>query len=61
MKKKTWNLHDYKYSNDATFGSIMDAARYYHIDNSTIAKCCKGYNKYAGTYNGEKLLWEYVN
>lgn len=45
------------------FDCIMDAAKFYNIDNSSIAKCCKGLFKFCGKHpeTKEKLIWEYVD
>ena len=44
------------------FFTIKEASEYYNIDNSGIAKCCKGKIKYCGKLsNGTKLVWRYVN
>lgn len=44
-----------------TFPTITDGAKHFHVDVSSVAKCCKGKCYYAGRYNGEKLHWEYVS
>ena len=44
------------------FDSITEAALYYNIkSNSKICNCCKKQQKYAGKYNGQRLVWEYIN
>lgn len=43
------------------FLSTREGARYYNICNAHISSCCKGDRKSAGKYNGQKLLWKYVN
>ena len=43
------------------FDSIKEAALYYNIkSNSKICNCCNHKQKYAGKYNGQKLVWEYI-
>ncbi len=40
--------------------AMMDVKRIYNIDNSSIAKCCKGKIKFAGKLeDGTKLHWMY--
>lgn len=43
------------------FSTIMEASNEYHVDPSSIVKCCKGKNKSCGKYNGEKLTWRYAS
>ena len=43
------------------FSTIKEGAEYYKISNSHIGQCCKGKRKSAGKYNGQKLVWKYVN
>lgn len=43
------------------FLTAKDAGAYYKADNSDIGKCCKGRKKTCGTYNGQKLVWRYLN
>ena len=44
------------------FESAKEAADYYGLgDGSNIIGCCKGRLKSAGKFNGEKLVWEYIN
>lgn len=43
------------------FDSAKEAGEFYCCNNSHIAKCCKGKAKSAGKYNGEKLVWKYLN
>ena len=45
----------------AEFNSIKEASEFYQCSNSTIVACCKGKVKSAGKYNGEKLIWKYLN
>lgn len=40
-----------------TFNSIYEASNKYNVDNSTIAKCCKGTQYFAGIKDGVKLVW----
>ena len=42
------------------FESIMAASKYYDIDNSDVGKCCNGKRSFGGTFNGEKLIFEYI-
>lgn len=42
------------------FYTLTEAGIYYNIDNSSIAKCCKGKMKFSGKYNGVKLAWRYL-
>jgi len=42
------------------FTSLAEAGIKYKIDSSSLAKCCKGIEKYAGIIsNGVKLIWMY--
>ena len=51
-------MHYYKF----IIFTIKEASEYYNIDNSGIAKCCKGKIKYCGKLSdGTKLVWRYVN
>lgn len=44
------------------FNSIKEAALYYNIkSDSKICNCCKKQQKYAGKFNGKRLVWEYIN
>lgn len=40
-----------------TFDSMSEASIKYEVDNSTIAKCCKGTQYFAGIKDGVKLVW----
>ena len=42
------------------FGSTAEAAKYYNINNSSIAKCCNGKLNHCGKHNGQKLKWKYI-
>jgi hypothetical protein len=42
------------------FYTLTEAGLYYNIDNSGIAKCCKGKMRFSGKYNGTKLVWRYL-
>lgn len=39
------------------FDSIIQAGLRYGVDNSTIAKCCKGKQYFAGIKDGVRLVW----
>ena len=41
------------------FESIIEGAKYYGIQPSTISKCLKGKLKVGGSFNGVKLVWRY--
>lgn len=49
------------------FDSILEASNKYNIDSSSITKCCKGKQKYAGKHpvTNEEMIWvyyeEYIN
>lgn len=43
------------------FYTIKDAANYYSLDNSTIAKCCRGKRKSCGKLNEQPLKWKFLN
>lgn len=43
------------------FNSVNEGGRTYGVDRSSIASCCKGKLKSAGKFNGEKLVWKYIN
>lgn len=53
------------YTDDGLFSEkfvqAADAGRKYHIDNSSIIRCCKGKVSYAGKINGIKIKWRYLN
>lgn len=44
------------------FECISDACRKYHLDASSVVKCCKGKMSYSGKdpVTGEKLRWSYA-
>lgn len=42
------------------FGSAMEAAREYGVDNSSLSKCCRKELRSCGKLNGQKLHWEYT-
>lgn len=42
------------------FRSIIDGANYYGILASDISKCCRRVSTYGGIYNGNKLIWMYL-
>lgn len=44
-----------------TFSSAKEAGEYYNCCASDITKCCKNKKISAGKYNGEKLVWKYLN
>lgn len=44
------------------FFTLKDAASFYNIKNaSNITTCCRGKCNSCGNYNGEKLVWKYLN
>ena len=43
------------------FDSITQASLKYNISASSIGKCCRKLQCYAGEYNGEKLVWLYYH
>lgn len=43
------------------FITIADGAKKYKVDQSSITRCCKGKNSYAGTFKGIQLKWRYIN
>lgn len=43
------------------FSSAKEAGEYYGCCASDITKCCKNKKNYAGKYNGQKLIWKYLN
>lgn len=43
------------------FNAINDAERQYGVSHTTISRCCKGKQKFAGkSDNGSKLVWRYL-
>lgn len=43
------------------FRSIVDGANYYGLFASDISKCCRRTGTYGGIYNGEKMIWMYLD
>ena len=43
------------------FYTAREGEKYYGIADTYISKCCKGKLKYAGKYQGEKLIWRYLD
>ena len=43
------------------FYTAKDAANYNSLDNSTIAKCCRGKRHYHGKLDGQPLIWKFIN
>ena len=43
------------------FRSIVDGANYYGLLPSDISKCCRKVGTYGGIYNGEKMIWMYLD
>ncbi len=43
------------------FLTAQEGADYYNTQNTNISSCCKGRLKSAGKYNGQKLVWRYLN
>lgn len=43
------------------FSNATEAAKSFHIDTSSLVKCCKGKQASCGKLNGEKLTWQYVS
>lgn len=43
------------------FLTVTEGADYYNINYTNIGQCCKGKRKSAGKYNGQKLVWRYLN
>ena len=43
------------------FNCIKDGAEYYGINRHSIGDCCGGKQKSAGKFNGQKLVWRYVD
>lgn len=40
------------------FDSIKEAALYFNIDRQHISDCLRGKRKFAGIYNGNKVIWK---
>ena len=45
----------------AVFYTAKEAGEYYNINYKGISECLNGRQKSAGKYNGEKLVWRYIN
>ena len=45
----------------AVFDCIKDGAEYYGVNRHSIGDCCGGKQKSAGKFNGQKLVWRYIN
>lgn len=43
------------------FFTAREGAEYYNIQRPNITSCCNGKLKSAGTHNGQKLVWRYLN
>lgn len=43
------------------FFTSKEGGEYYNIYRQSITSCCQGQRKSAGKYNGQKLVWKYVN
>lgn len=43
------------------FRSIVDGANYYGLFASDVSKCCRRTSTYGGIYNGEKMIWMYLD
>lgn len=43
------------------FRSIVDGANYYGLLASDVSKCCRRTCTYGGIYNGEKMIWMYLD
>lgn len=43
------------------FYTITEAGKYYNINISNIGTCCRGIKKSCGKYNGQKLVWHYLD
>lgn len=43
------------------FKSFVEASKYYKVDKGNICHCCKGEQKSAGKYKGQKLVWKHLN
>lgn len=44
-----------------TFVSIKEASIFYNIPDTNIINCCKHRYTYAGKFNGEKMVWMYLD
>lgn len=44
-----------------SFRSIVDGANEYGLFASDVSKCCRRASTYGGIYNGEKMIWMYLN
>lgn len=45
---------------NTVFNSIKEGAEYYNIKSNHISCCCRGERKSCGKYNGQKLVWRYL-
>ena len=43
------------------FNTIKEASTYYKTHSSRICSCCRGKHKSAGKFNGQKLVWRYID
>lgn len=43
------------------FDTVTEASIKYGFDNSGLSACCRGKQKFKGIYNGEKLIWMYLD
>lgn len=43
------------------FRSIVDGANFYNLLASDVSKCCRRVSTYGGIYNGEKMIWMYLD
>ena len=43
------------------FPSIIEGANYYGLEAGQISKCCRKAATFGGYYNGEKLIWMYLD
>lgn len=43
------------------FPTIVEASKFYEIDPSDISKCCRRKGTFGGWYNGEKMIFMYLN
>ena len=43
------------------FRSIVDGANHYNLLASDVSKCCRRVSTYGGIYNGEKMIWMYLD
>ena len=46
---------------NAVFTTAKEGGEYYNCNHSNIIQCCKGKGyKSAGKYQGQKLVWRYI-